>query len=256
MRGLFFGAMAWHQACFTGGMNTGFYSAAIQMSTSSMVDMEVHTQNLSHSSMPGYKRLETDRQSFAKLMERQVAEGEAIDPIKVNYRQGTLRVTDRSLDFAIEGNGFFVVSDGKQEFYTRNGNFSVTPDGSVVNSLGMHVQTTSGELRIPAGGNASQLVIDDQRNIRIGKQVIGQIKVAAVRDPAALEQAGTTLFINRDGQEADADCTVMNGALEQSNTAVFEEMVGIMTTLRNYEACQKMMRTVDEADGKMMDKLV
>jgi flagellar basal body rod protein FlgG len=32
--------------------------------------------------------------------------------------------------------------------------------------------------------------------------------------------------------------------------------VGIMTTLRNYEACQKMLRSVDEADAKMMEKLV
>ncbi len=236
-------------------MNTGFYNAAIQMSTGNVLQLEVHTENLANCSLPGYKRLETNAQAFSEMME-QAGASQASSPIRTNYQQGALRVTDRPLDFAIEGEGFFVVSDGEQDFYTRNGGFRLAEDGSVVNSLGMKVQTSTGDLNIPQGLNPADLVIDDKLNISIGKRMLGQIKITAFEEPTQLEQAGSTLFTNPGLDEKDADCTVMNGVLEQSNTAIFEEMVGIMTTLRNYEACQKMLRSVDEADSKMMEKLV
>ena len=70
-----------------------------------------------------------------------------------------------------------------------------------------------------------------------------------------LEQAGTTLFVRSRVHEVDPECRVVHGALEQSNTGIFEEMVGIMTTLRNYEACQKMLRAVDQSHAQMMNKL-
>jgi flagellar basal-body rod protein FlgG len=50
--------------------------------------------------------------------------------------------------------------------------------------------------------------------------------------------------------------SVMGGYLEQSNAQMIDEMVSMMTTLRNYEACQKMMRSVDDVESKMMSKLV
>lgn len=238
-------------------MNSGFYNAAIQMATCSVQDMEVHTENLANSNMPGYKRLESSHTAFADVLNTQVGKAEEpTNPLSVNHIQGALRSTQRSLDFAIEGDGFFVVSDGQQELYTRNGSFRVSADGRIVNSLGMAVQTTAGDLQIPPGKNAAQLVVDDELNLRLGDKVIGKLKVVAVKDTSALEQVGTTMFINKGLETTDAECTVMNGYLEQSNTAIFEEMVGMMTTMRNYEACQKMLRTVDDADEKMMSKLV
>ncbi|MDF7800938.1 flagellar hook basal-body protein [Pontiellaceae bacterium B1224] len=238
-------------------MNSGFYNAAIQMATGSVQDMEVHTENLANSNMPGYKRLESSHTAFADVLDAQVsAPEEPSDPISVNHHQGALRSTERSLDFAIEGDGFFVVSDGRQDYLTRNGGFRVSADGTIVNSLGMAVQTTTGDLRIPQGENASMLELDDELNLRVGGKVIGTLKVEAVQNPSDLDQAGTTLFVNNGAETVDAECRVLNGFLEQSNTAIFEEMVGMMTTMRNYEACQKMLQTVDDAEEKMMSKLV
>ncbi len=237
-------------------MNTGFYNAAIQMATGSVQNMEVHTENLANSSMPGYKRVESSQMAFADVMDAQVSSGGApSDSLVLNHAQGALRATERPFDFAIEGDGFFVVSDGNQEFYTRNGNFRISADGTVVNSLGMAVQTTTGDLRIPRSATAAGLQLDDKLNLRVGNKVIGQLRLAAVENPAGLEQAGTTLFVNSGAEEIPPEGKVLQGFLEQSNTSIFEEMVGIMTTLRNYEACQKMLRTVDDVEKKMMNKL-
>lgn len=238
-------------------MNSGFYNAAIQMSKGSVLDMEVHTENLAHSTMPGYKRLDTSHTAFADVLESEVdGSKQASSTVAVNHSQGALRGTQRPLDFAIDGEGFFVVSDGTQEFYTRNGNFRVGSDGSVVNSLGMRLQTSSGDLTIPAGSTPSRIEIDEGMNITIGERNLGLLRIDAFEDPSKLEQAGTTLFVNNGSGTKDAECSVINGFLEQSNTAIFEEMVGMMTTMRNYEACQKMLQTVDDVEKQMMSKIV
>jgi flagellar basal-body rod protein FlgF len=238
------------------GMNTGFYNAAIQMATGSVRRMEAHSENLANSNMPGFKRLETSMTAFSDELDNHVPPTKDFeDQISVNHAQGALRATGRSLDMAIEGNGFFVVSQDNQDFYTRNGSFRVSPEGLVVNSLGMPLQTETGDLQVPFDTGSGEIQIDNEFNVRMDGTVLGTLKLAAVEDPSTLEQAGNTLFINKDAPEVATDCKVVTGFLEQSNTGVFEEMVGMMTTLRNYEACQRMLRTVDDMDDKMMSKL-
>lgn len=250
------------RGCGTGpaiyrGMNTGFYNAAIQMATSSVQNLEVHTENIANATMPGYKRMETSQTSFSEVMLEQVEQHKPESEIVVNHSQGALRSTERPLDFAIEGEGYFVVSDGSKQYLTRNGSFHLASDGTVVNSLGMALQTESGDLQIPAGQHVSGLEIDDQMNVLVGNRSAGQIKLISVANPSALEQAGSTLFVNSAGQPENTpeESTVLKGFLEQSNTGIFEEMVGIMTTMRNYEACQKMLKSVGSAEEKMMQKL-
>ena len=50
----------------------------------------------------------------------------------INFKQGELRDTGRDLDFAIDGNGFFVLLDGDTTYYTRTGSFTVNEDGDVI----------------------------------------------------------------------------------------------------------------------------
>ncbi len=60
----------------------------------------------------------------------------AVDTITNHSKQGALNVTDRELDFAIEGAGFFVVNDGTTDFYTRAGNFQSNSSGNIVTGKG------------------------------------------------------------------------------------------------------------------------
>ncbi len=70
----------------------------------------------------------------------QVGLGMQIAAVDNNHTQGNLQSTGRELDMAIQGSGFFVVSDGNQHFYSRDGSFSRGTDGNLVNaSNGMRV---------------------------------------------------------------------------------------------------------------------
>lgn len=62
----------------------------------------------------------------------QAGHGVSLDDIALNFGQGELRQTDRDLDLAIDGGGFFVLLDGEQTLYTRTGSFAVDDDGYIV----------------------------------------------------------------------------------------------------------------------------
>ncbi|MBS4009014.1 MAG: flagellar hook protein FlgE [Clostridium sp.] len=64
----------------------------------------------------------------------QVGLGMSIGAIDTIHNQGSLQNTGRLTDLAIQGNGFFVMSDGINRFYTRDGAFSVGADGDLVNA--------------------------------------------------------------------------------------------------------------------------
>lgn len=58
--------------------------------------------------------------------------GVSLDELAINFSQGELRQTGRDLDLSIDGNGFFVLMDGDQQFFARTGSFVVNDDGFIV----------------------------------------------------------------------------------------------------------------------------
>src|SRR5581483_6448828 len=70
----------------------------------------------------------------------QVGLGTLIGGIDTIQTQGTLQSTGKLTDMAIQGDGYFVMNDGKQNFFTRDGSFDLGTDGTLVNpSSGLHV---------------------------------------------------------------------------------------------------------------------
>lgn len=91
--------------------------------------------DIANSSTIGYKESRSD---FSDLLAggqargRAVGSGSQISAITQIFSQGTLEFTGRSLDLAIDGNGFFAIADGAERFYSRAGNLKVDPSGFLV----------------------------------------------------------------------------------------------------------------------------
>jgi flagellar hook protein FlgE len=72
---------------------------------------------------------------------QQIGLGVKLASITQVFTQGALQATGRSLDLAIQGDGFFILNDGGRDLYSRAGGFSLDNDGNVVNPAnGMRVQ--------------------------------------------------------------------------------------------------------------------
>ncbi len=99
--------------------------------------------NIANSSTPGYK---ASRAEFSDLIAggqasgRTIGSGSQTSAVSTIMEQGTLEFTGRTLDLAVDGNGFFAVQDANgQKFYSRAGNFKLDTSGNIINQNGLVV---------------------------------------------------------------------------------------------------------------------
>ena len=77
---------------------------------------------------------------------QQIGSGVGVAGITPNMSQGNIINTGNPLDLAVEGEGYFVLSDGQQDVYTRGGSFAVDADSNLIDpSTGYHVQRIGSE---------------------------------------------------------------------------------------------------------------
>lgn len=108
--------------------------------------------NISNASTIGFK---ASRAEFADLIAggqtsgKVIGSGSTTSAVSTIFEQGTLEFTNRPLDLAIDGNGFFVVSNGTGRAYTRAGNFKTDASGYLIDQNGSYV------LGFPSGGSGA-----------------------------------------------------------------------------------------------------
>lgn len=71
---------------------------------------------------------------------KQVGLGATVASIDLLFTDGSTQSTGKNTDMALQGNGLFIVRQGKQTYYTRNGDFQFDASGNFVNSEGLYVQ--------------------------------------------------------------------------------------------------------------------
>ena len=105
----------------------------------------------------------------------QVGSGSQVGQITANFSQGNLEPTGQALDFAIDGDGFFVVSGGGAPKFTRAGSFQVDADGLLIDpSTGYRVQRF-GDAGEPNGVDPSfQIAGDNNIHVPFGASIPGK----------------------------------------------------------------------------------
>jgi flagellar basal-body rod protein FlgF len=173
-----------------------------------------------------------------------------------DFSQGPMTATGRSLDVAVQGQGWLAVqaSDGS-EAYTRNGALQVGADGSLQLPSGLQVQGTGGPISIPADVQTIVVASDGTVSVKAASAKtpsnVGQLKL--VNPPASdLVKGADGLFRSQSGAAIDADpaVKVASGTLEGSNVNVVEAMVGMIAASRQFELQMKMLGTAEQNEQK------
>lgn len=104
----------------------------------------------------------------------QVGSGSRVSRVDMQFAQGNFETTGGQLDFALQGNGFFIVYDGTQTLYTRAGAFGVDDSGTLIDpATGYRVQRF-GSIGEPSGNNPSfQVPGDSSIRIPLGAVIPG-----------------------------------------------------------------------------------
>lgn len=127
-------------------------------------DLNVRGNNIANASTTGFKASRTE---FADVYASSVlgsgrnatGSGVLLANVAQQFTQGNIAFTDNALDLAINGNGFFMVSDRGQTVYTRSGLFSLDKDGNITNNTGSRLQGFPASASGAISGNLADLTI-------------------------------------------------------------------------------------------------
>jgi flagellar basal-body rod protein FlgG len=236
--------------------------------------LNVISNNLANVNTTGFKR---DRANFEDLLYQNIRQaggqtslttqaptglmqgtGTRVVATEKIHAQGNMINTQNALDIAINGEGFFQITqpDGTTA-YSRDGTFKLSNTGQLVTSMG---QPLAPAIVIP--GNASSITIGEDGIVSVelfaggGAQQLGQIQTARFVNPAGLQPLGGNLYKETVASGApqllnpgtQAAGTLRQGMLEASNVNVVEEMVNMIETQRAYEINSK---AISAADGML-----
>ena len=108
-------------------------------------DLKVTGNNIANSGTTGFKQSRAEfsdvfATSFGGTTDTATGNGVRVSTVAQQFTQGSIDFTQKALDLAISGQGFFVTKDDSGQNYTRAGNFHVSSDGTVVNNINQRLQ--------------------------------------------------------------------------------------------------------------------
>ena len=237
------------------------------------INVDVISNNIANMTTSGHKRQQVD---FKDLIYQNIARpgaqssdvgtilpsglqlglGVRVGSVYRIHEQGPLQMTENPLDLAITGDGFFQVERPDGEIsYTRSGVFQINQDGEIVTTQGFRM-----EPNIVVPDDAISVEINESGEVfasirgQVDLDNLGQIELASFVNPAGLEAIGDNLFLETEASGAptlgnpgtDNFGQVRQGALENSNVNVVEEITQLITAQRAYEMNSRVISSSDE----------
>jgi flagellar basal-body rod protein FlgG len=248
------------------------YTAATGM-TAQQMNLDNIANNLANSSTTGFQARRVQFQDLiyqntvmpgaAATQQTTVASGLQIGlgtrsaNTEIVQTQGDLTSTGNSLDFAIEGKGFFqILLPSGQIGYTRAGSFQTDSEGNLVNAAGDALQPA---INIPTSATAITVGSDGTVSVTLPNQTssqqVGVIQLATFANPGGLESVGNNVYLPT---TASGDAvvgtpggseglgTIQQGMLEQSNVSTVDEFVNMVLAQRSYEANSRVIKAADD----------
>ncbi len=255
-------------------MLKAFSTAATGMAAQqTMVDSIAN--NLANINTNGYKRAQVNFQDllYLKIREagREIASGvtapsgleigSGVRMASTNkvFTVGQLQNTGRSLDIAIQGDGFLEVTlPNGDTRYTRDGSIQMDADGQLVNASGYAI---SPSITIPVEATSIDVGADGTISVQTssGSTVVGTLDLYRFPNSAGLSAEGGNLFMETEASGTATAGTageegygsILSKFLEKSNVEMVNELVNLITAQRGYEINSRIIKVGD----RMLRKL-
>lgn len=256
-------------------MNDAFYVAATGMSAQQL-SLNTVSNNLANMSTPAYK---SGRVTFKELVAQEFSgrttskdapfadakstsgllprlSGVAASFAGKDFSQGAVSKTGRTLDLAINGDGFIEVTlpDGTVG-YSRGGALQVNQDGLLATAEGYPLKPS---IAVPADATELTISPDGIVTAKTGSRQavteLGKLGLWSFSNPGALAPQGDSLYRSTDASgdpihvkaSTDAAGSFAQGFLEGSNVNMTNEMVNLMMAQRVYSMNVKVVQACEE----------
>ncbi|GLH64101.1 flagellar hook-basal body protein [Parageobacillus sp. G301] len=274
-------------------MLRGFYTAASGMMAQQR-RIEMLTNNIANANTPGYKSDQAALRAFPELLLSRLDKatvptktprsfplqptigsintGVYMQELIPNFRQGDIKETGQPTDIALingtlpvdaetgkEGTLFFVVQNENGDIrYTRNGNFTLNPQGFLTTNDGWYVLDENGRrIQLPS----TNFTVNADGTIVANNNRIARINIAFAANPNTLVKEGNGLFRSENGVLPSAlgnpnvTYTLKQGFLERANVDLNRAMTEMLSAYRAFEANQKIVQAYDRSMDKAVNEI-
>ena len=208
---------------------------------------DVTANNIANVNTTGFKSSRVD------LQENYAMSGAHAGATPRSLAPGAFLSTDRSLDMAVEGRGFFPVkTPSGTAAFTRDGTFHTDAEGNIVNSNGYRLDV---DFTLPEGTNGLRISPDGfvYANSADGTRELGRISLAHFFNPQGLDASGNNLYLQSAASGPavygypgeNGFGRVLSGSLETSNVSLVQEMTDMIINQRGMEVNLKTTQTYD-----------
>lgn len=227
---------------------------------------EILANNLAAASIPGYKGEFLISSAFKPDSDAKGGgDGVGNGTVKIDFMQGEIHRTDRRLDFAINGEGFFKVrsADGK-DMYTRNGVFSVDKDMRLVTGKNLTVLDDGGNpITFTPEDNLDNLEVMPDGTLRImgssqqnyAYRTYGKLNVTQISNKEDLDRLTGSYYQMKEHKAVKPFAKpesygVTNAALESSNVSPIKTMTMLIQSSREFEMGSRILKMMVELNNR------
>lgn len=209
-----------------------------------MREMGVVANNIANSSTTGFRREGVVFSEYIAALDQDPSLSMAhASGRHVDLTQSTIAQTGGAFDFAIQGDGFFLIETPQGERLTRAGSFTPSAEGELVTSDGYRLLDAGGApIFVPPD---AKVALAADGTMSANGEPVAQIGLWRPTDPLELRHQSGTIF---DGGEIEPveNGTILQGMLEDSNVEPVSEIARMIGVQRAYELGQKFLDAEDE----------
>ena len=244
-------------------MFKGFYNLASGVLTQTR-NLNVIGNNMANISTPGFRQDTFTQTTCQDEMIYRIGNTDKSNPTPIgrmncivtgdgnvtSYKQGGLNPTASTLDFALQGEGFFAVQSGNGVTYTRNGSFILDNEGYLYLDGVGRVLGTNGPIYL----GTDKIACDSLGNLTSEEngQYFGRIRVVDFQDyDTELEKTTGDMFVAT-GAPRDVNTPMRQKFLEDSNVDVIKEYTQMMATERALQSAAQVLRMYDQLAAKIV----
>lgn len=220
-----------------------------------MNEMRIVANNIANAATTGYRQEGLVFSEYVQSAPNQPSLSMTRAQVRnTSMEAGALTKTDGRFDFAIEGDGFFLIETPAGERLTRAGSFAPNADGDLVTMNGHRVLDAGGApVFVPVGTDIS---VASDGTVSADGQPLGQIGLVRPTDPLDMIREDGVMFRTDGGVEPAGQARLLQGFLEGSNVNPILQVSRMIEIQRAYEMGQSFLETEDQRIRNAVKSLI
>ncbi|MFK7834731.1 MAG: flagellar hook-basal body complex protein [Sulfitobacter sp.] len=218
-------------------------------------EMQIVANNIANAATTGYRAEGLIFSEYVKPVDRGPSLSMGQGNVRnTSFEQGALTQTRGTFDFAIEGDGFFLIETPGGERLTRSGAFAPSANGDLVTYDGNRVLDAGGApVFVPVGAD---IAVSADGTLSADGNPLGQIGLVRPIDPSSMVREDGVMFRAESGFEPAETARVLQGFVENSNVNSVYQLTRMIEVQRAYELGQSFLDSEDERVRAAMKTLM